>query len=193
MKPKSSYTENGLKICSDCKIPKSKEHYYPNIKKWDGITNICKECNKKRDKLKDKDKERIKRRAKYLKHKEKEIQRDAIYKANRSKIDPAFKLVRTLRVRHSSAVKAAGANKTFRTTKLLGCTAEQLKQHIENQFTTEMTWNNYGSFWHLDHVYPLALVDWSNVEQVNDVCSYKNLQPLPVLDNIRKGKKLINQ
>lgn len=193
MKPKSSYTGNGLKICSDCKIAKSRDYYYPNAKKWDGITNICKECNKKRDKLKDKEKEKIRRRVKYLKYKEKEIQKSNIYKANRSKVDPNFKLIRTLRVRHSSAVKAAGANKTFRTTKLLGCTAQQLKQHIENQFTIEMNWDNYGSFWHLDHIYPLAMIDWNDPEQVNNVCNYKNLQPLPVLDNIRKGKKLINQ
>jgi len=188
VKPKSSYTEDGLKVCSDCKIAKSKDCYCTNIRKWDGISNICKECDKKRYKLKDKEKERARRRAKYLKYKEKEIANDIIYKAKRSKTDPAFKMTRVLRARHLQAVKAAGSNKRFRTTDLLGCTAEELKQHIENQFTIEMSWENHGSLWHIDHIYALALVDWNSEEQVKQVCNYKNLQPLIAADNIRKGK-----
>ena len=39
-KIKTSYDENGLKICSDCKIHKSKEFYPKNIKTYDGISNI---------------------------------------------------------------------------------------------------------------------------------------------------------
>lgn len=191
MKPKSSYTDDGLKICSDCKIAKSKSEYYSNVSVWDGITNTCKDCNKKRSRSKDKEKERIRRRIKYLKYKEKEIQKGNAYKAKRAEIDPSFRLIRTLRVRHSNAVKAARENKTFKTTELLGCTSEQLKQHIENQFITEMNWENYGSVWHIDHLYPLALVDWNNKEQVDKVCNYKNLQPLLALDNIRKGKRII--
>jgi len=53
MKPVTSYTEDVLKICSDCKIAKSKDCYYSNSHKWDGIANVCKTCNCKRDKLKD--------------------------------------------------------------------------------------------------------------------------------------------
>ncbi len=192
MKPKSSYTEDGLKICSDCKVAKSKENYYSNSRKWDSISNVCKSCVKERDKLKDKDKEKIRRRAKYLKYKEKEIERDSLYKARRCKIDPGFKMLRNIRRRHLQAVKAAGSNKTFRSTDLLGCTAEELKQHIENQFIVGMSWENHGSIWHIDHIYPLALVDWSNEEQVKQVCNYKNLQPLLAIDNIRKGK-IVNQ
>jgi hypothetical protein len=188
MKPTSSYTKEGLKICSNCKIAKSKEFYHSNSAKWDKISNTCKECNKKAFKLRDKEKERIRRRVKYLKYKKKEIARDAVYKQNRYKTDPSFKMIRTLRVRHYQAVKAASANKNFKTVQILGCTGEELKQHIENQFTAEMNWDNHGSFWHIDHIYPLALVDWNNKEQVEKVCNYKNLQPLTVLENIRKGK-----
>lgn len=192
MKPKSSYTEDGLKICSDCKVAKSKDYYYSNSRKWDSISNVCKDCTKKRDKLKDKEKEKIRRRAKYLKHKDKEIARDNLYKAKRCKIDPGFKMLRNIRRRHLQAVKAAGSNKTFRTTDLLGCTAEELKQHIENQFIINMSWDNHGSVWHIDHIYPLALVDWNNHEQVKQVCNYRNLQPLLAVENIRKGKT-VNQ
>lgn len=190
MRPKSSYTEDGLKICSDCKLAKSKDCYYSNPIKWDGISNICKDCNKKRDKLKDKEKERIRRRAKYLKYKDKEIAKDSLYKTRRCKIDPGFKMLRNIRRRHLQAVKAAGSNKTFRTTDLLGCTAEQLKQHIENQFVVNMSWDNHGSVWHIDHIYPLGLVDWNNHEQVKQVCNYRNLQPLLAVENIRKGKTI---
>jgi hypothetical protein len=190
MKPASSYTKDGLKICSDCKIPQSKECYYSNRKKWNGIVNICKVCCRNRSKAVDKEKERIRRRIKYLKYKDKEIQRGNIYKANRCKNDPGFKMLKNLRDRHLKAVKAAKNNKTFRTTDLLGCTADELKKYIEDQFTLEMNWENHGSVWHIDHIYPLALVNWDNPEEVNKVCNYKNLRPLLALDNIRKGKSI---
>ena len=191
MKQKSSYTEDGLKICSDCKIAQSKDCYYPNNKKWDGIKNICKNCDKARSRTRDKEKERIRRRIKYLKYKDKEIQRDAVYKKNRCKADPGFKMLRNLRDRHYRAVKNAFAEKKFRTTTLLGCTSKELKEHIEKQFTLEMNWENHGLIWQIDHIYPLALVDWNNEDDIKKVCHYTNLQPLLILDNIRKGKKLI--
>ena len=127
---------------------------------------------------------------KYLKYKDREIRVGNIYKANRCKNDPGFKILRSIRDRHSKAVKAAKNNKTFRTTDLLGCTAEKLRQHIENQFTIEMNWNNHGSLWHIDHIYPLALVDWTNEDEVKRVCHYTNLQPLLAIDNIVKGKSI---
>lgn len=191
MKPVTSYTEDGLKICSDCKIAKSKDCYYPNPHKWDGIANVCKTCNCKRDKLKDKEKEKVRRRLKYLKYKDREIQRDSAYKKNREELDPSFKLMRRLRDRHSKAVKASGAGKNFRTTDLLGCSAEVLRIHIESQFSIDMNWENYGKVWQVDHIHPLSLVDWNNSEEVELVCNYKNLQPLLVYENISKGNKIL--
>lgn len=151
---------------------------------------MCKTCDCKRSRSRDKDKERIRRHIKYLKYKERELQSNDAYKKNRFKNDPAFKMIRCIRDRHSQAVKAAGANKRFRTTDLLGCTAEELKQHFEKQFIDIMTWENHGIIWQIDHIYPLALVDWSDSSKVAKVCHYTNLQPLTVQENLSKGNRL---
>src|SRR6266498_277848 len=33
---------------------------------------------------------------------------------------------------------------------LVGCSIEQLKRHLEDQFRLGMTWENYGTYWHID-------------------------------------------
>jgi hypothetical protein len=39
--------------------------------------------------------------------------------------------------------------------KLVGCSIEYLKSHLEKQFTEGMNWSNYGK-WHVDHKKPLS-------------------------------------
>ena len=74
--------------------------------------------------------------------------------------------------------------------KLLGCTVEQLMNHIEIQFKPGMTWDNRGSVWHVDHVMPLSSFDLTDVAQVAKACHFTNLQPLYASENLRKGAKV---
>jgi hypothetical protein len=47
--------------------------------------------------------------------------------------------------------------KNGNTRQMLGCSWEQLKEHLEKQFTPQMTWDNHGQFgWHIDHIIPLS-------------------------------------
>jgi len=189
-----SYTECGLKICSDCKIAKDKSMYYSNPSKYDGIKNICIDCDNIRNKKyreNNKEKEVVRRRLKYLKYKERELIKSNEYKSNKLKNDSGYRLLVNLRSRHYQAVKNAGKDKKFRTTDLLGCTANELKKYIESQFTGEMSWENQGSYWHVDHIYPLSKIDWDNREQVKMVCHYTNLRPMIASENISKGNKII--
>jgi hypothetical protein len=74
----------------------------------------------------------------------------------------------------------------------LGCTIPELKFHLESLFQDGMTWENHGKYgWHIDHIFPLARVDWNNEEQIKKVCHYTNLQPLWAKDNLQKGAKII--
>jgi hypothetical protein len=57
-----------------------------------------------------------------------------------------------------------------------------------------MTWKNYGTTWHVDHVFPLAWFDLSDPATQKKAFSYKNLQPLFAEENSSKrdryaGKK----
>lgn len=73
---------------------------------------------------------------------------------------------------------------------LLGCTIDQLKIHLEKQFTKGMNWKNYGE-WHIDHIKPCCSFDLTDLEQQKICFHYSNLQPLWAKDNIRKNGKTI--
>lgn len=70
--------------------------------------------------------------------------------------------------------------------KLVGCTPNELKQHIESLFQRGMTWEN-RELWHVDHIRPLASFDLSNPEQQHQAMHWTNLQPLWSADNVKKG------
>ena len=163
--------DNMGRKCSDCKKEKDLEEFY----KWknDPIHNrkyVCIVCDLIRNKKyreNNVEKEKIRRRIKYLKNREREISRDSEYKKKRMLHDPAFKMLRRIRDRHSNAVKRAGKLKNFRTTDLLGCDSKTLKEHFESLFKPDMSWNNHGSIWHIDHIYPLSKVNWDDVNEVS--------------------------
>ena len=112
------------------------------------------------------------------------------YYNNRRNTDPAFKLLRNLRSRLGNAIK--GNTKSASTMKLIGCTIEKLQEHLENQFTDDMTWENYGE-WHVDHILPCVSFDFTKDEEQFKCFHYANLQPLWAEDNLRKSSKIINQ
>ncbi len=115
------------------------------------------------------------------KHKRERIE----YLRNKRKTDIAYKIRCYLSSRIWKALK--GINKNSSTSKLLGCSIEQLKLHLESQFTVGMTWNNYGK-WHVDHIRPCASFDLSKSEEQTKCFNWKNLQPLWAEENLRKNK-----
>lgn len=80
------------------------------------------------------------------------------------------------------SIKKQGYTKRSRTYKILGCTYEEFKIHLENQFTDGMTWENQGE-WHLDHIYPVSLA--KNEEELIKLNHYTNFQPLWAEDNLK--------
>jgi glutaredoxin len=186
--------DNMGRICSDCKKEKTLGEFY----RWknDPIHNrryiciVCESMRGKKYRENNVEKEKIRRRTKYLKNREREIAKDNEYKKKRMLNDPSFKMLRGVRDRHSKAVKRAGKLKNFRTTDLLGCDSKTLKEHFESLFKPDMSWDNYNTVWHIDHIYPLSKVNWDDLEQVSYVCNYKNLLPQYKEVNWSKGCKL---
>ena len=86
--------------------------------------------------------------------------------------------------------KGSKANRHWE--ELVGYTVDQLKAHLEKLFKPGMTWENYGTYWHIDHKTPIAVFNFQKPEDIDfRLCwSLKNLQPLQAKDNIRKGAKL---
>jgi hypothetical protein len=116
---------------------------------------------------------------------ENQREQQKIYRRKRRLNDPLFRMKYNLRRRINDFIK----NKTKRTSIILGCSWDQLKKHIEKQFTDGMNWDNYGVYgWNIDHIIPLSIA--KTEEEIYKLNHYTNLQPLWWRDNISKGDKL---
>lgn len=73
----------------------------------------------------------------------------------------------------------------------LGYSAEELVAHLESKFKPEMNWNNYGKYWHIDHIKPKS---WFKYETEDDpefksCWAISNLQPLEATINMSKQNR----
>lgn len=124
-------------------------------------------------------------------NKEKIREKDRIRRLNRRHNDPNYRLKCYLRSRLWHAINEQKAKKTNDTHTLVGCSIEELKQHLEKQFKEGMTWDNYGE-WHIDHIIPCSKFDLTKKEEQLKCFNYTNLQPLWAEENIKKGDKILN-
>lgn len=68
----------------------------------------------------------------------------------------------------------------------LGCDVFTVRNWIEKLWGPNMTWDNYGSFWVVDHIVPIRMFDLSNIDEIKICWHYKNLMPLLKADNLKK-------
>ena len=111
----------------------------------------------------------------------------------RAKEDESYRIAHNLRGNLSSQLKRFVQGKKVSAIRNLGCSLSFLKSYIEARFQPGMTWENYGSIWHIDHVVPMASFDLSKKTNQLKVCHYTNLQPMFALENISKGCKQMKQ
>lgn len=141
----------------------------------------------------------------YLKNRESVLEKKRIYQEkNKDKIkqqrnithnkkytnDILYKLKINVRNRLKLFLKSKNFNKTTnKTYNLVGCTPQELKQHIEKQFKEGMSWDNHQLHgWHIDHIIPLSLA--KNEDDIYKLCHYTNLQPIWCDENYSKGTKI---
>jgi guanylate kinase len=70
----------------------------------------------------------------------------------------------------------------------LGYSIDDLKSHLESQFTEGMSWDNYGE-WHIDHIRPESWFNYSSIEDgdFKKCWSLDNLQPMWADENLKKN------
>ena len=208
-------TRVDTKICCRCKRNLPIDQFRKRSAAKDGLSYSCKDCDREKGRIFAKkvymnnpSKELEKKREWNLKHKEsviksqkkstktyywknKEIiiQKGIEWKYKKYKEDPNFQILGRLRSRLNHALK--GKVKSDHTLDLLGCTVEELKQHLENQFQEGMTWQNCGkNGWEIDHIIPCSYFDLS-IEENQYICfNFRNLQPLWAKDNLQKSNNI---
>ena len=127
-------------------------------------------------------------------NKTKIINKQNSYTLKRKKVDIIFRLKGNLRSRLHGFLKVSNLSKENKTFKMVGCTPEFLKKHIEKQFHPHpdthqpMNWENYTLHgWHVDHTIPLDSA--KTQEDVEKLMHYTNLAPMWATYNIKKGNK----
>ena len=94
-----------------------------------------------------------------------------------------------LGVRLNLAIRAGGGCKDQSVLRIIGCTVPELNAHIEAQFKRGMSWENYGSVWHVDHIVPCSYFDLNRHDEQRRCFNFTNLRPLWAEQNIREGNR----
>lgn len=198
-----------FKFCKKCNQEKPVCDFHKNSIKKSGFASSCKECRakyyrKNHEKHKEyycKNREKAKaNNAKYRRENPEKIkERKAKYRReNREKIkeyfkkcyknDGNFKIRVVLKNRTLESLKVQSVKKSNKTLELIGCSVNELWEHLEGQFTDGMTRQNHGE-WHIDHIKPCSAFDLTDPKQQKECFNYKNLQPLWAQDNLKKSNK----
>ena len=156
----------------------------------DGLSFWCKECSKEnRERWTNENYDAIinKKRAYYKQIKD----------------TPEFKARQKLWDRQRTERDRLGRNfSTLMCTALKGNKAEQhwedlvpynlaqLRQHLESQFIPPMSWDNYGTYWEVDHIIPQNTFNFTkSTDHDFQICwSLANLRPLTVKENRSRPK-----
>jgi len=186
--PRKSSSKDGLYgFCKPCKAEKDRLYRAENKKKISDKAKEHYQANAERYKAK--------RRQAYQADPQKFIDASREYKRKRKQTDPTFRL----RERISNAIycvlfRDAHTGKRSSTWEHLPYTPEQLREHLESQFEDWMTWDNYGSHWHIDHIYPQSKLPHDSMEHPNFLLcwSLDNLRPLEKIENLKKSNKILD-
>ena len=203
------------KVCTKCGIDKLLSDFNKMSKVICGVRSYCRECQKiESKKYRLDNKEKIKEYntkwnkenqeyykkyfeeyniVNYEKEKERKLKwsRDNKdytnnYNKQRKKVDVLFRIKSDMRNSVNRYLKYR-SDKTF---DIVGCSPEFLKEHLEKQFISGMTWENRNE-WHIDHIVPLSSA--KTEDELYKLCHYTNLQPLWAEDNLKKSNKIFLQ
>lgn len=183
------HLQTGIKICKYCQQPKPLSDFSYNKSNIDKLNTRCKECFKPIYK-----KHRIKHRKSILdygrnrKFSQHYKEKSKIYSKKR-RANPFYRAANNVSrgIRRSIGSDKGGHHWED----VVGYTFDELKSHLEKQFVEGMTWENYGTKWHIDHIRPMCSFNIQHIEdeEFKQCWALKNLQPLWALDNqIKNGK-----
>ena len=207
------------KKCSRCFIFKEFSEFNKCKRASLGLHNHCRQCQKEyklnwydknKDTVSDYNKkpdviERSRKRYKQRYHtdeefREKELKKNRIRRKSQTSRDvakiqrknwyeiPHNKIAHNLRSRIRHALH--GINNSKSTEELLGCSFEDFKKHLQSKFHSNMAWDNYGVYWHIDHIIPCNFFDLTKEHHQKLCFNYRNTQPMLATENLSKCNKI---
>ncbi|MDW0360817.1 hypothetical protein Q8G38_16005 [Halomonas venusta] len=177
---KKVYRKNNTERIKETNLKWHNENkeYLKNLRKESYYSDIESSRKKGREdarrrRLNDPDRERKKRR-KY-------------HQENKSR--KSYRTNRLIRVVLNNFIRRAGVKKSCSTSEALGYSGEQLSAHLERQFVNGMSWDNYGTEWHVDHIVSVSEHIKNGETDPAVVNCLSNLRPAWAAENLRKGDK----
>lgn len=184
--------------------------------KKDGLSSRCKDCTKKartawvennrgthdayHKAYREKNREKLKtrNRIQYEKNRDSRIEYANAYRlANTESVNEAarkrYASCPTTRISFSVSSRlrrsfSGGQEGIFRH---LPYTRDELRRHLERQFSKGMSWENYGK-WHIDHIRPVSSFSYTSTLDIEfiECWSLCNLRPLWAEENLRKSNSI---
>jgi hypothetical protein len=91
------------------------------------------------------------------------------------------------RIKKSLAARLRNVlNKSDTTMNYIGCNIQYFREWLEYNFTDEMNWDNYGSFWSIDHIIPVCKFDLTVEDEKFKCWNWTNMMPKTVKYNSSK-------
>lgn len=204
---------NMEKICSTCATtrPTSEYRVYADTGR---VASTCKHCLNERDKERKKQMRRrnleeticecekchehkpLKQFAKLKKHYKRKIclscypkflsEQKTKWCADERASNVNYRLKKSLAARLRTVLKKEDSTMSY-----VGCPIQYLREWFEYNFTPEMNWDNYGSYWAIDHVIPVKQFDLTDEHQKRICWNWTNLVPLPARDNSSKKATIV--
>lgn len=206
-------------MCPKCEVEKTFDCFHKSKQTGDGLQGHCKLCRsaaKKIYRAKNKDRINAQNRRYYQDNKEfinsytKKYYRDNIdkynkwHKLHREKAstkeyqrnwqmtkyhnDNKFRLNSCFGalIRHSVS---KGRQNSFEN--IVPYSLDDLMTHLSAQFDDKMTWDNYGTYWHIDHIIPRVKFQFTTYldKGFQECWRLSNLQPLEKIENLKKGAR----
>lgn len=166
-KSDSEIFDGTIKKCCSCKQEKLKtrDFWRRANTKFDGISDVCKECDNS--------------------NKKKTYKNDVFYKLRRLISKAILKALKKLgKSKNNSSIL-----EHFSTGYI-----EKLKGHIDVLLKDhpDWSWENHGIVWHIDHIYPQSKLPYGSMDHPNFLKCWdiSNIQILSVEDNLRKSNKI---
>lgn len=106
----------------------------------------------------------------------------------RCKTDISYKIKCNVRTRIYGSLKANGLRRNGKI-KYLGMNKYYYKKWLEYQFDENMNWNNYGSYWEIDHIVAIDSFKFTDEDdgEIYTCFDWKNTRPLEAGENARKS------
>ena len=197
------------KVCDQCKISKSLNKYRKYTDRENSYSKTCKACLNERDKERKRNlrKKRLetvmvkcekcnedkplKEFSKLKKFYKKKIclvcypkflteqKTEWCRKERQSNIN--YRLKKSLAARLRTVLV-----KNDTTMNYIGCNIQYLREWFEYNFTEEMNWDNYGSYWSIDHIIPVCKFDLTIEDEKLKCWNWSNLMPVTIKYNSSK-------